>query len=136
MENRKQYPKVGIGVIVVKDDKILIGKRRNAHGEGTWAFPGGHLHFDETWEECAKREVMEETGLKIKNTVFVQTTNDIMQKDRKHYITIYMKADFVSGEAKVCEPDKCEGWEWREWDDLPSPRFIPLENLLKFGFHL
>ena len=49
-------PKVGVGVIVVKEGKVLLQRRRGAHGEGTWGFPGGHLEFKESWEECAKRE--------------------------------------------------------------------------------
>jgi 8-oxo-dGTP diphosphatase len=35
-------PKVGVGVCIVKDNKVLLGKRKNSHGDGTWAFPGGH----------------------------------------------------------------------------------------------
>ena len=60
-----QKPKVGLGVCIVKDNKVLLGKRKGSHGAGTWSFPGGHLEFQETWEKCAKREVLEETGLKI-----------------------------------------------------------------------
>jgi len=65
-------PGVGVGVIIVKDNKVLLGKRKNAHGEGDWAFPGGHLEMNETWEDCVKREVMEETGIEIKNIRFAE----------------------------------------------------------------
>jgi 8-oxo-dGTP diphosphatase len=40
-------PKVGVGVIIKKDGKVLMGKRKNAHGDGTWSFTGGHLEFGE-----------------------------------------------------------------------------------------
>ena len=63
-------PLIGIAVIVVKDNRVLLGKRKNAHGAGSWAFPGGHLEFNEFIEACAVREVFEETGLKIKNLRF------------------------------------------------------------------
>ena len=43
----QKHPKVGVGVIVRKGDKFLLGKRQGAHGEGTWAFAGGHLEFGE-----------------------------------------------------------------------------------------
>lgn len=55
----EKRPKVGLGVCLLKDDKILFGKRKGAHGGGSWCFPGGHLEFNETWEECARRETEE-----------------------------------------------------------------------------
>lgn len=42
-----------------------------------------------------------------------------------------MTADYVGGEAKIMEPDKCEEWRWCDWNNLPSPLFIPIQNLLK-----
>ena len=72
-----ERPKVGVGVIIVKEGKILLGERKNAHGEGTWCPPSGHLELGESYEECAKRETFEETGLQIKNLQFITATNDI-----------------------------------------------------------
>lgn len=128
-------PKVGVGVIILKDNKVLMGKRKNAHGEGTWSFPGGHLEFNEELEECAKREALEETGIEIKNIRLGTATNDIFREEEKHYITLFMISEYDSGEVRVMEPDKCELWEWFEWDNLPSPVFIPVENLKKSGFN-
>ncbi len=127
-------PGVGVGVCIVKDNKVLLGQRLNAHGEGSWSFPGGHLEFGETWEECAMREVLEETGLIISSPTFVVCTNDIFTKENKHYITIYMKANYKNGEPKVMEPEKMIKWQWFTWDQLPSPLFIPMANLVKTGF--
>jgi 8-oxo-dGTP diphosphatase len=124
-------PKVGVGVIVIKDGKVLLGKRKNAHGEGSWSFAGGHLDFGESIEECAVREVLEETGLKIKNIRMGPFTNDVFKQENKHYITLFVIADYESGTVKVMESDKCERWEWFEWDNLPRPLFLPIENLLK-----
>ena len=61
----KDRPKIGVAVIVKKKDKVLLGKRISLHGKGSWGFPGGHLEFCESIEECAKRETKEETGLII-----------------------------------------------------------------------
>jgi 8-oxo-dGTP diphosphatase len=127
-------PKVGVGVIVLKDGKVLLGKRKNAHGEGSWSFPGGHLEFKESFEACASREVMEETGIKIKNIRLGTVTNDIFEKEGKHYITIFMVCDYDSGTVKNMEPEKCERWEWFSWDKMPKPLFVPIENLLKQKF--
>lgn len=62
MDNR---PKVGVGVIVIKNNKVLLGKRKNSHGQGTWCFPGGHLEFNESWKNCAIRETKEETDVNV-----------------------------------------------------------------------
>ena len=128
------FPKVGIGVIVVKHDEILLGKRKNSHGEGSWSFAGGHLEFGESWEDCARRETIEETGIIIKNIRFAYATNDIFDKENKHYITIFMIADYDSGEVKIMEPEKCEKWGWFKWNELPKPLFLPIVNLLKQNY--
>lgn len=128
-------PKVGIGVIIIKDNMVLLGKRKNSHGDGAWSFPGGHLEFNESWEECAIRETMEETGINIGNIHFSTATNDIFENEKKHYITIFMVADYVSGTVEVMEADKCEKWEWYNWNKLPAPLFLPIQNLIKTGYN-
>lgn len=125
-----QRPLVGVGVLIRKDNKFLLGKRKNSHGSGSWCPPGGHLEFGESFEDCAQREVLEETGLKIKNIKFFALTNDIFPLENKHYITIFMISDYSSGTEQVLEPHKCESWEWFDWDNFPKPLFIPLENLV------
>jgi len=127
--------KVGVGVYIVRDGKVLFGKRKGAHAASTWAVPGGHLEFGESWEECAYREVAEEAGIEINNVRYGFVTNDIFKADNKHYITIAMVADYVSGEAKVLEPEKCEGWDWFSWESLPSPLMITTQNAIKGGFN-
>lgn len=128
-------PRIGVGVIVIKDNKVLLGKRMNAHGEGTWSFPGGHLEYNESVEDCAKREVFEETGIKIKNVRLGNYTNDIFEKESKHYVTLYVISEHDSGDVKVMEPEKCEKWEWVEWSKLNKPLFLPIVNLLKQGYN-
>lgn len=130
-----QRPKVGLGVCIVKDGKVLLGKRKNAHDEGSWCFPGGHLEFGESYEDCARRETAEEAGITIKNIRFVTATNDVFLQEQKHYITIYMLAEYDSGEVKVMEPGRQIGWQWFDWGNLPSPLFLPTQNLLKQGFN-
>ena len=130
-----ERPKVGIGVCVKRGNKVLLHKRKNAHGEGDWCFPGGHLEWKESWEECAIRETKEESGLDIKNVRFGAVTNDIFEKENKHYITLIMVADYIDGEAERKEPYKCEKWDWFEWDKLPELLFVPMQNLLKQHFN-
>jgi 8-oxo-dGTP diphosphatase len=131
MEKR---PYIGVAVIVVKDRQVLLGKRKNAHGADRWQFPGGHLEFNESIEACAKREVLEETGMRIRRCRFGPYTNDVFEKEGKHYVTLFVLADYVSGTLEVKEPDKCHEWGWFEWGRFPTPLFLPTLNLLKQGF--
>ncbi|QQK42840.1 NUDIX hydrolase domain-like [Penicillium digitatum] len=113
-------PKVGVGVFVFNAaGKFVIGKRKGSLGAGTWGLPGGHLEFGESFETCAARETLEETGLKIQNVRFLNATNSIMKMENKHYITIFMGGVCEEGvDPQVIEPEKCEGWEWISWDEL------------------
>lgn len=125
--------RVGVGVIVKKQKRILLGKRKGGHGTGDWAFPGGHLEMGESFEDCARREVLEETGCQIKNIKFAAITNDIFSKD-KHYITIFIVCDWRSGIPKILEPDRNEKWEWFSWSKMPKPLFLTIKNLLKQNY--
>ena len=69
-------PKVGVGVAVFQEGRILLGKRKGAHGDGEWGFPGGHLELGETVEECARRELFEETGMQVEIGALFQTPSE------------------------------------------------------------
>ena len=124
-------PKVGVGVFVEKEGKILVGKRKGSHGAGTWALPGGHLEGGESFEQCCRREVLEETGLSITNINPVSFTNDVFQDEGLHYVTLFFRAEYDSGEVIIGEPGECEEWRWVSLDHLPQPIFLPLRNVLE-----
>lgn len=124
-------PFVGIGVLVQKDGRYLFGKRITKHGQGTWSVPGGHLEYGESFEECAAREVMEETGVKIKNIGIYVTVNNIFRDENTHSITVFMLSDWDSGEPKVTEPDKFIDIGWYDLKKLPEPLFLPIKQLQK-----
>lgn len=126
--------RVGIGVFVCKDGKFLIGHRKGSHGEGTWALPGGHLEFGESFEQTAEREVKEENGLAIESIGFGAVTNDIFEKENKHYVTIWMISQWKSGEPEILEPHKCLEWRWVDFDSLPEPLFLTWYQLFESDF--
>lgn len=128
-----QRPKVGVGVIVERDGLVLAGQRKNTHGDGDWSLPGGHLEFKEDILLCAKREVFEETNINIKNPKIHTITNDVFEKENKHYITIWVKASYSSGEIKIKEPDKFLQIKWVDKQKFPEPKFLPLKNLILQG---
>lgn len=126
-----QQPRVGVGVLIVKGNKVLIGKRKGSHGSGEYALPGGHLEYQESFEECARREVAEETGISIREIHFVYTVNCIFDSGA-HYVTIFMRAEVDEAtEAQNLEPEKCEGWSWVSVEAIPEPTFLPLQKLLQ-----
>ena len=129
-----KHPKVGVAIIVPRDGKFLLGKRKNSNGAGMWAFPGGHLEMGEELEQCAARELKEETGMTTAGFRFVGTTNDIFSSE-KHYVTFFFLAFEPKGDHEIREPDKCETWEWFPWEALPDDIFLPIVNLKKSGFN-
>ncbi|MGG2621635.1 nucleotide triphosphate diphosphatase NUDT15 [Pseudomonas aeruginosa] len=122
---------VGVAVIICRDGKVLVGRRKGSHGEGAWAVPGGSLEFGETVEECARREVLEETGLRLGEISQCEmATNDIFASEGKHFVTLWALARLGDDqEPATLEPHKCQGWEWHPWDSIPMPHFLPLANL-------
>lgn len=123
--------KVGVGVIIVRDNKILLGERIGAHGANTWATPGGHLEMGESIEDCARREVLEETGLALDVVTHLGFTNDIFDEENKHYVTLFVKAICQQGSPEIKEPNKCTQWQWCELNELPTPMFLPMNNFFK-----
>lgn len=123
-------PKVGVGVAVLRDNQVLLGKRIGSHGEGEWAFPGGHLEFGETVEACARRELLKETGIRALALETGGWSSDVMTED-KHYITLFAIVRSFEGEPQLLEPDKCAGWQWFPLNALPEPLFAPIHTFLK-----
>ncbi|KAK4484286.1 hypothetical protein RD792_011514 [Penstemon davidsonii] len=131
-------PEVGVGVFLFKGNKVLLGRRRTSVGHGTFALPGGHLEFGESFEDCAAREVKEETGLDITKIEVMTVTNNVLTEPRPvQLIAILMRASLVDpNQISVnLEPDKCDGWDWYDWNDLPKPLFGPLETAFLNGLN-
>lgn len=115
--------KVGVGVAIIDyvDGKahVLLGKRKGSHGEGEWAFPGGHMEYMESFEDAAHRELIEEIGPSVSVTnMEVCSVTNLKSYAPKHYIDIGMTCRFISGDIKTMEPDKVESWQWVAIDQL------------------
>jgi len=122
-------PMIGVGVAVISDGKVLMGKRIASSGAGTWSFAGGHLEFNETFEECAKRELEEETALIAESLKVGPWISTIVEN--KHYISFLVKVLKFSGELSLKEPNKCECWKWFSLNELPTPLFPPTKQFIE-----
>lgn len=125
---------VGVGVLVLHEGLVLLGKRLGSHGAGTWSAPGGRLEYGEQIEACAARELKEETGLAASSHELGPYTNDLFEEVQEQYVTIFVVARGIRGSPVNLEPGKCEGWAWFKWGDWPAPLFKPVESLLRIGW--
>lgn len=131
-----KFIKVGIGVMILDDNKVLLGHRSKDKKDtggifeiDCWILPGGKQEYFETFFECAKREVKEETNLEIGELKLFGAADDI-QPDR-HYITLHIIAKKHSGELKVMEPTKEDRWEWFNLDKLPQNLYSPSKKFIE-----
>lgn len=113
-------PVVGVGVIIWRDDKVLLVKRRNAPRQGEWGLPGGMQNLGETIMQAAVREAREETGLDI-TPLGVVTALDALVPDKKgsfeyHYTIIEVVAESRDGNAKAS--DDAEDVRWASLDEV------------------
>lgn len=124
-------PGLGVGVLVLKDNKVLLGLRNpdkvkassELQGQGTWTMPGGKVEWMETLEEAAKRELEEETSLIATDLEIFSVSDDI--KGEAHYVTMGFLAKDYTGEVKTMEPETILEWKWFDIDGLPENMYMP-----------
>ncbi len=127
---------VGFGVMILKEGKVLLGKRNEdpakakslLNGAGKWSMPGGKLKFGESFEEGAKRETEEETGLKLNNVKVICVNNDVIES--AHFVTMGLLCEDFDGEPKALEPEEIGEWKWFDLNELPEPLYFPSEKII------
>lgn len=124
-------PQVGVGIIVEKDNQVLLLRRKSKLGDGKWSPPGGYLDFGETPEECAMREAREETGINVTSVSFIGITNDLFEDNEKHFITIWMKANSFEGTPYINAAYEMTDLQWFDWTDLPNNLFEPFKKVVQ-----
>ncbi len=121
--------KIGCEILVIKEGKLLFGKRKNTFGEGSWGLPGGHLEYSEKLVNAAKRELEEETGIKEGDLKLVAIVDD--PREDQHYLHVAFKLDNFTGEAKLMEPEKCAEWKFFSMEELPDNIFIGHKKIIE-----
>jgi 8-oxo-dGTP diphosphatase len=130
--NKAKRPEIGVGCLVVDAaGKIMLCKRLKPYGYGKLALPGGHLEWQETLEDCARREVLEESGIKLGEILNLDHYTQEITGTR-HYITFYLIAPLPYGQEAVrTEPKKHGAWKWYDPFDLPDHAWEPTKRLIR-----
>jgi 8-oxo-dGTP diphosphatase len=127
------HTKPAVVAYVVRDNKLLLGKRLVPFGYGKWGMPGGHLEFMEPAVMGALRDLEEETGIVAipEAAELVAVTETITPEENKHYLHLAFKVDIGSSEPVNTEPEACEGWQWFDLDNLPEGILEPHAEILR-----
>jgi len=113
-------PRVAVGAVVFREGRVLLVRRGQPPGEGSWAIPGGKVGLGETLREAAERELFEETGIRIRAGELVLLF-DLIDRDpegrvRFHYVIADFRGEYLSG-------DPAPG------DDVAEARWVSEEDL-------
>ena len=130
-------PGLGVGVMVIKDNKILLGLRNpdkekassELEGEGTWTMPGGKVEYMEKLGDAAKRELEEETSLKATKIDFLCISDDMT--NNAHFVTAGFIVKEYTGEIKTMEPEEIIEWKWFDLDNLPTNLYKPSQKCIE-----
>jgi 8-oxo-dGTP diphosphatase len=133
---RPPEPPGGVAILLTRGELVLLGLRAPGKpGAGTWAPPGGKAEVGEDVETCARRELLEETGLVAGSVEVLGVLSDRLP-DGRRWGTVLVTAVWAGGEPQVREPDSCVEWRWFPVGNLPGPRFRPFDLLVRLAGRL
>lgn len=115
------FPGVGTGLVILRAGKILLYRRLKAPEAGCWNIVGGKVEHMEAAPAAARREAEEESGLSIGGMEPLCVTEQMIEADRQHWISLIYVTDDTTGEARLTEPDKLSDFGWFSRSNLPRP---------------
>lgn len=123
VKDDRRYPTrpiVAVGIVIWRDDKVLLIRRGKAPRAGEWGLPGGMQNIGETIIEAALREAREETGLAVTPlgiiTALDGMTRDAHNKIEFHYTIIDVAGESLDGEAQA--RDDAHEVRWATIDEV------------------
>lgn len=126
------FPGLGVGLAILRDGKLLLCKRMKAPEAGHWNIVGGKVDHMERAEVAARREAEEETGLSIGPIRYLGMTEQLIEADRQHWISLLYVTDDTTGDPQLTEPDKLSEIGWFDLDDLPQPLSVFTQTVLTY----
>ncbi|HSC45501.1 MAG TPA: NUDIX domain-containing protein [Candidatus Acidoferrum sp.] len=131
-ERNEGAPRVGVGVMVVDDERrVLLTLRRRAPEAGCWSILGGKLDYLEKLSECAVREAREEAGVEVELLRLLCVTDHLLPEEGQHWIAPAYLGRVVGGDAKNCEPEKTEEVKWFAINEVPENLTITARNAIR-----
>ena len=118
---RYKSPKLTTDGAILKDNKILLIKRKNEPFKGKWALPGGFIEYGEKVEDAVVREVVEETGIKTAIKDLIGIYSDPNRDPRGHTITVVYLLSIKGGVLKA-------------EDDAADAKFFDINNLPELAY--
>src|SRR5690242_2620935 len=117
-----EIPFVGVGAIIIEDERVLLVKRAHPPLQAQWSIPGGVLEVGELVRDAAIREAREETGLIVEPGellgVYDRILRNAEQRVQYHYVLIDFLCRSVGGELQAADDAAEVGWFTRE--ELPA----------------
>ena len=122
-----KYPRPAVTadcIVITREaePKVLLIQRGSEPFKGRWAFPGGFMNMDETTEQCAIRELEEETGLQVNNVIQIEAYSKVDRDPRGRTVTIAYLA-ILDRPLTVIGQDDAAKAEWWPLSNLPELAF-------------
>jgi ADP-ribose pyrophosphatase len=131
-------PRVAIGGVVIKDDRVLLVRRGKPPAFGEWAIPGGSVELGETLKQAVERELREETGIIVRAGEVCHLFEAVKRDDHGlvqfHYVIIDLMADHLSGEPAPASDVTEAAWLAPEDLEESDINTSTLALLRKIGF--
>lgn len=126
------FPGLGVGLAILRDGKLLLCRRMKAPEAGHWNIVGGKVDHMEPAELAARREAEEETGLTIGTIRYLGLTEQRIEADRQHWVSLLYVSEDTTGEPQLTEPDKLSDIGWFDLNDLPQPLSVFTQTVLTY----